>query len=160
MTTTTQRKPAPARRNRVDHEGTEQTALIMWLYGEKQRQSVIGPAYACTYAVPNGGSRHRVEAAKFKRQGVRAGVSDLVIACARGGHHGLYLEFKATPPKHAATSEGQKEWLATVEEQGYCAVLARGLEEAKAVIREYMNMPATAVHGPRQSLAHGTEWRS
>ena len=160
MNTATQRKPAPIRRSRVDHEGTEQQALIMWLHGEKQRQTPVAPACHCTYAVPNGGSRHRVEAAKFKRQGVRAGVSDLVIACARGGHHGLYLEFKATPPRHAATSAGQKEWLATVEEQGYCAVLARGLEEAKSVIREYMNMPATDIRGARQSLTHGTEWRS
>ncbi|OHV12987.1 VRR-NUC domain-containing protein [Kushneria phosphatilytica] len=155
------RKPSrrAPKRQRVDWEGQEQAVLIRWLYGERQRQSIVGPAYAATYAVPNGGSRHKLEAANMKKQGVRAGVSDLVIAVPRGGYHGLYLEFKATPPRDAALADSQREWLTLAEEQGYCSVLARGLEEAKATIREYMSRPATRVLGKREPLKVGSDWR-
>lgn len=147
-----------SRKKPTDWEGQEQAILIRWLYGEQQRGTIIGPAYDYTYAVPNGGSRHPLEAAKMKKQGVRAGVSDLVIALAHGGYHGLYLEFKATPPHDAAVADSQQEWLARVEQAGYCAALARGLDEAKAVIREYMSMPATETIGDRMPLLNGTQW--
>lgn len=154
--------PAPTgqdQRRRVDHEGVEQAVLIRWLYGEQQRGGPVGQAYAHTYHVPNGGQRSKKTAADLKRQGVKAGVSDLVVKLARGGWHGLYIEFKATPPHHAATAKSQREWLALAEEEGYCAVLARGLEEARAVLREYMSWPLTEVAGERQGMTNGTDWR-
>lgn len=144
---------------RVDREGMEQKALIRWLYGEKMRGGATADAYDYTYHVPNGGQRSKATAAALKGQGVKAGVSDLVVALARGGYHGLYLEFKATPPDHAALADSQREWLGKVEQQGYCAVLARGLDEAKAVIREYMSLAPTAVIVVPQRIASGTEWR-
>lgn len=90
---------------------------------------------------------------------MKVGVSDLVIRQARGGWHGLYLEFKATPPHHAALSESQHGWLEGSEYEGYCAVLARGFEEAKAVLIEYASWPRTQVLGPVCQLQAGTEWR-
>lgn len=152
-------KTRTRRAPRVDREGLEQKALIIWLYGEKMRGGATADAYDHIYHVPNGGQRSKSTAASLKGQGVKAGVSDLVLAIARGGYHGLYLEFKATPPDHAALADSQREWLGKVEQQGYCAVLARGLDEAKAVIREYMSLPATVIVGDRLVLAAGTEWR-
>ncbi|SDF72336.1 VRR-NUC domain-containing protein [Onishia taeanensis] len=152
-------KSGSPRKKPVDWEGQEQAALMLWLQGELHRQTAVAPAHEHTYAVPNGGSRHGKEAAKLKAQGVRSGVSDLVIAVPRGGHHGLYLELKATPPRDAGLAESQREWLARMEEAGYCAVLALGLDQAKAAIREYMSMPATQVMGDREEITHGSDWR-
>lgn len=149
----------PPRRKPVDYEGQEQAVLIRWLYGERQRGSAVGELYDDIYHVPNGGARHKKTAADMKRQGARSGVSDLTIRNARGGWHGLYLEFKATPPKHAALATSQREWLEDSEQHGYCAALARGLEEAKAVLREYASWPPTETQGPPIAMENGTEWR-
>lgn len=167
---TVARKPVTRRRSSagagqprhppVDWEGQEQMVLIRWLYGEKMRGTPVGELYDAIYHVPNGGARHKKTAADLKRQGVKAGVSDLPVRQARGGWHGLFLEFKATPPRHAALAGSQREWLEGSEYEGYCAALARGLEEAKAVLQEYASWPRTQVVGTRQELIRGTEWRS
>ncbi|WP_252109074.1 MULTISPECIES: VRR-NUC domain-containing protein [unclassified Halomonas] len=167
---TTTRKPrrilGPAgastapRKRPVDWEGQEQAVLIRWLLGECQRGTRVGALYDVTYHVPNGGQRSKATGAAMKRQGVKSGVSDLVVMDARGGWHGLYLEFKASAPHTAALAPSQREWLALADERGYCAVLAVGLEEAKAVLREYAELGRTThqdtagVH-----LNSGTEWR-
>ncbi len=148
-----------ARRPSVDWEGQEQAVLIRWLHGEKMRGAAVGELYDAIYHVPNGGARHKKTASDLKGQGVKAGVSDLPVRQARGGWHGLYLEFKATPPRHASLAQSQRDWLESSEGEGYCAVLARGFEEAKAVLREYASWPRTQVEGPRRELANGTEWR-
>lgn len=148
----------PKRRTK-DREGSEQAALILWLFGQKMRGEPVGVLFDAIYHPPNGGLRNPKEAARFKRQGVKAGVSDLVIRQARGGWHGLYLEFKATPPHHSALSESQHGWLMGSEFEGYCAVLARGFEEAKTVLIEYASWSLTEVVGPRMVMDAGTEWR-
>lgn len=161
------RKPPPGapgykapRKRPVDWEGGEQAVLMRWLLGEKMRGTQVGELEAVTYHVPNGGARHAKTAADLKKQGVRSGVSDLVVMEARGGWHGLYLEFKATPPRHAPLAESQREWLELAESRGYCAVLARGIEEAKAVLRWYAGLSATmTVTGAAVPCTHGTEWR-
>lgn len=153
------KKDGTPRAKPVDWEGNEQAVVIRWLLGEKMRGTAVGKLYDHIYHVPNGGQRHKATAAALKRQGVKAGVSDLPVRQARGGWHGLYLEFKATPPKDAALAPSQREWLEGSEYEGYCAVLARGYEEAKAVLREYASWPRTQVVGDRLALQNGTEWR-
>lgn len=143
----------------VDWEGQEQAVLIRWLLGEKMRGEPVGQLYDAIYHVPNGGQRNKKTASDLKRQGVKAGVSDLPVRQARGGWHGLYLEFKATPPRDAALATSQFEWLEGSEYEGYCAVLALGLDEAKAVLREYASWPRTQIVGERLALQNGTEWR-
>lgn len=147
------------RKRPVDWEGKEQAVLIRWLYGEKMRGTAVGELYDHIYHVPNGGARCKKTAGELKAQGVRAGVSDLKVRQARGGWHGLVLEFKATPPRDAALAPSQFEWLEGSDEEGYCAALARGFEEAKAVLREYASWPRTQVVGDRLALESGTEWR-
>ncbi|MCE8042454.1 VRR-NUC domain-containing protein [Halomonas daqingensis] len=155
------KKDGTPRAKPVDWEGQEQAVVIRWLLGEKMRGSAVGKLYDVTYHVPNGGQRHKATAAALKRQGVKAGVSDLVVMDARGGWFGLYLEFKATPPRHAALAESQREWLELAEGRGYCARLARGVEEAKAVLTWYAAKAPTwtdmkQLHGIGSA---GTEWR-
>lgn len=150
-------KPRRPRAPRVDHESVEQMALIRWLYGEQQRGEPVGALFDVIYHPPNGGQRNKKTAVDLKRQGVKSGVSDLVVMEGRGGWLGLYIEFKATPPNHAATAASQKEWLEKADRRGYCAVLARGLEEAKAVLREYASWPPTVIER-RESMTVGTKW--
>jgi len=149
----------PPRRKPIDHEGQEQAVLIRWLLAEKMRGTPAGSLYEVTYHVPNGGARHAKTGSDLKKQGVKSGVSDLVVMEARGGWHGLYLEFKATPPRHAALQDSQRDWLALAEGRGYCAVLARGYEEAKAVLAWYAAKPPTWTDMVKRECTLGTEWR-
>lgn len=134
------RPPAPRRAPSVDYEGMEQAALFRWM-------QVRHPLAAkLAYHVPNGGHRVKAVAAKLKAQGVKAGVSDICLPMARGGWFGLYIEFKATPPHAAPVSDSQTAFLMAVEQQGYMAIVCRGMDEAMQVIDGYM------AHSPTQAV--------
>lgn len=147
------------RKRPVDWEGNEQAVLMRWLLGEKMRGEPVGDLYDVTYHVPNGGQRSKSTGAAMKRQGVKSGVSDLVIMDARGGWFGLYMEFKASPPHTAALAPSQHDWLSLAHDRGYCAVLAVGLEEAKTVLRRYAQLMPTYRHHDERPEVAGTEWR-
>ena len=87
------------------------------------------------FAIPNGGSRDRREAANLKMQGVKAGVPDLCIPVARGKYHGLFIEMKYGKNKTTAL---QEEWLELLNKIGYCAAVCHGFDKAKTVIDWYM----------------------
>ena len=53
----------------IPKESEEQKTLVQWLIVKK----------ILFFAVPNGGSRHKLEAINLKKQGVIAGVSDIVV---------------------------------------------------------------------------------
>ena len=56
----------------------------------------------------------------------------------RGGvYHGLFLEIKKD--KKSYPTKEQKEWVAYLNEQGYCARVTKGLDESLAVIDAYFN---------------------
>ena len=125
---------------RGEIEGEEQSVLIEEF---RARYPVLGHLLI---HIPNGGSRKNAfEGYRLKRQGVRAGVSDLLLPVARGGYFGLWIEFKAAPPNDAAVSPSQKEWIELMAEQGYFADICLGVEAAMQVLNRYMSFPATAV---------------
>lgn len=133
------RTPRPLRRPKVDWEGMEQATLFSILavkYPEAARLA---------FHVPNGGHRHISVAAEMKRQGVKAGVSDIVLPMARGGWFGLFIEFKATPPNDSRVSPEQNAFLVRVEREGYYATVCRGLDDALRVIEQYLAQPRTEV---------------
>lgn len=134
------RLPKPStRRASVDYEGMEQAALFNWL---RWNHPV---AASLAYHVPNGGHRQKAVAAKLKAQGVKAGVSDIVLPMARGGFFGLYIEFKASAPHSAVVSQSQRDFLHDVAQQGYKAVVCRGMDEAIKVIDAYLACGPTVV---------------
>lgn len=118
----------------VPTESVEQQCLFRWAAFQSGRY----PELKLLYHVPNGGSRKKSEAGRFKAEGVKAGVPDLCLPVARGGYHGLYVELKRL--KGSKTSEDQKAWIAHLTEQGYCAVVCKGWEAAAKVITKYLNM--------------------
>lgn len=112
-----------------EHE--EQAALVRW--AEFQRPK--WPELALLHAIPNGGHRHRVTAARLQAEGVRAGVPDLCLPVPRGGWHGLYIELKT---RRGRPSREQRRWLDALRAQGYRAEVCRGWEAARAVIEDYL----------------------
>ena len=78
-----------------------------------------------------------IEAARMKREGVLAGVSDIMLPVARNGFHGLYVELKAVKGK---LSDNQIWWLTETTKQGYYSTICYGWVEAKEVIEGYLGM--------------------
>jgi hypothetical protein len=59
------------------------------------------------FALPDGGSRIKIEVANMKRQGVTSGVADAIFLIPKKGFASLLLEFKADKGKQ---SDGQNEF--------------------------------------------------
>ncbi|MDR2917833.1 MAG: VRR-NUC domain-containing protein [Tannerella sp.] len=87
------------------------------------------------YAVPNGGSRNKIEAANLKRQGVKAGVSDVILQIPKKGYASLCMEFKTPKGKQ---SDEQKEYQRQVEMVGNKYVIVRSVSQAIKVMKEYL----------------------
>lgn len=96
------------------------------------------PELELMFHVPNGGSRHVLEAVNLKKQGVKSGVPDIVLPAPKGKYHGLYLELKAT--KKNKPSDNQKWWIEELNNQGYKAEVAYGFDEAIQVITSYLEL--------------------
>ena len=113
------------------------------------------PVYkSLLFAIPNGGDRNRVVAAKLKAEGVLAGVPDLFLAVpvnhkgTPGEYHligleeavdhttpGLFIEMKTPgqyPRKH------QKEVIEQLRNQGYQVEICRSLDEFIDIVNRYL----------------------
>jgi hypothetical protein len=88
------------------------------------------------FAIPNGGRRDAATAARLKAEGVRAGVPDLLLAVARSGRHGLWIEMKTAK---GCASKAQREMRDSLSAQGYAVEIAKGYAAAKAIITEYLS---------------------
>lgn len=87
------------------------------------------------FAVPNGGSRHIAEAVNLKKQGVRRGVSDVILLIPKKGYASLCLEFKA---KKGTQSEEQKEFQRQAENCKSKYVIVRCAKQAIDELRKYL----------------------
>jgi hypothetical protein len=96
------------------------------------------PALRNLFAVPNGGDRHKLTAAKMKREGQRPGVPDYLLAFPSGGFHGLAIELKSMT---GYASREQKDWIERLRDNGYRAEVCRGWEAAWTVICDYLGIP-------------------
>ena len=61
-------------------EEQEQTVVMHWAAMAAGRW----PELRMLFHIPNGGKRTKTEAARFRAAGVRSGVPDLFLPCARG----------------------------------------------------------------------------
>jgi len=87
------------------------------------------------FAVPNGGSRNPIEARNLKLQGVKSGVSDVIILIPKQGFASLCLEFKTQTGKQ---SDEQKEFQLQAEACGSKYVIVRSVASAIEVTKEYL----------------------
>ena len=116
------------------HEAYEQQVIFQWAFLNRNRHPELKWQF---FAVPNGGSRHKLEAANLKKQGVKAGVSDMLLLVSRGGYHGVALELKK--PGGKKPSANQLNFLASMKKHGYYSKTAYGAEEAIKTIELYLN---------------------
>jgi hypothetical protein len=112
-------------------EDAEARALIQWA---DLHPMIRGRLVHC----PNGGKRNRIEAARMKGYGVRAGYPDYLLDLARGGYHGMRIELKAQRPHSAPVTVMQLAWLDYLAREGYACMVARGWVEARAGIEMYL----------------------
>ena len=117
---------------RLDDESGHQEALFSWA----AYRTGLMPELQFMYHVPNGGKRDKATAAVLKRQGVKAGVPDIMLPAARAGYHGLYIELKRQ--RGGRTSDHQSEWLDALSAQGYKAALCYGWQPAAQLIEQYL----------------------
>lgn len=96
------------------------------------------PALRNLFAIPNGGDRHPVVAAKMKGEGVKPGVPDYFLAVRTDSHAGLFVELKSAS---GYASREQKKWIERLRDNGYRCEVARGAEAAWRVITDYLSIP-------------------
>ena len=86
---------------------------------------------------PNGGARHKAEAAKFKRMGTLPGFPDLFCFVPSGAYNGLFVELKA---QKGEVSANQKNMIKRLTQCGFKCHVCYGFEAAKRVISEYLGV--------------------
>lgn len=149
------------RQNKSHHEDDEQEAFFKWI------------AFAhpdidkATFAIPNGGKRLPLEAARLKKQGVKAGVPDIFIAKPvtyksqkepteitgdEGKQEiltewkyfvycGLFIEMKRSAESgKSSCSYPQLFFHKILTENGYMVAVCRGWQEAQKVVEHYLGL--------------------
>lgn len=128
-------------------ESKEQQALMLWaslvpIEGEDILRGSMVSDYL--FAVPNGGKRNAREAGRMKAEGVKAGVSDLLLPVARRGFHGLWIEMKAPRPQGSraeSLTPSQHVWQLRMKVGGYGAWTVYGWNEGSDLIMNYLRVP-------------------
>lgn len=87
------------------------------------------------FAVPNGGSRHKIEAVNMKRQGVTRGVADVILLIPKKGFASLCLEFKTPSGRQ---SDEQKEFQRQAELCKNKYVIVRSVTQAIEEMKQYL----------------------
>jgi hypothetical protein len=85
------------------------------------------------FAVPNGGTRNKIEASQLKATGVVSGVADMLFIWSRKVYA---FEFKFGNGKQ---SPAQKEWEAKVVQQGFDYFLVNDADAFKEIFKTIVN---------------------
>ena len=88
-------------------------------------------------AVPNGGQRNKIVAAKMKAEGVLAGTPDIFIPEPRNGFHGLWIEFKFGKNK---LTDSQSYVIGKLRKNGYRCEVCYSLEEFLTIVDNYLKI--------------------
>ena len=116
----------------VATEAQEQRALFQWIAHNTWKW----PELRLCFHIPNEGLRNPRTGQRLKEQGMKPGVPDIFLPCARGVYHGLFIELKRQ--KYSRVSEEQAVWIDRLNRLGYRAVICKGWEAAKAEIVAYL----------------------
>lgn len=88
---------------------------------------------------PLGGLRNKFAYINaIKRQGYKTGFPDLMVFAKNTMHDILFLEFKRE--KQGRLTEGQKDWISWLNNNGYFARCVKGNIEAVKVLEDYLKM--------------------
>lgn len=118
-----------------ESESEIQQRCVRWF-----KSCTAGTIAPLLYAVPNGGSRYKLEAIKMKREGTTAGVPDLHLEApsSDGVYSSLYIEMK-TPV--GTVQKSQKEWAKTAQEYSTArCVIVRSYEAFRVAILKHLGL--------------------
>jgi hypothetical protein len=120
---------------KANTEHAHQVALFMWANLPEQRE--LYPELKNMFAIPNGGERNKIVAARLKAEGVKSGVPDIFLPVARKKCNGLFIELKKDYKQ--PLSEKQIEWRDKLLKQGYHVARCNSWVEAKKLIILYLS---------------------
>lgn len=112
-----------------DPEHQMQVACVNWFRMQYRKYQLL------LFAIPNGGHRNRIVAAKLKAEGVVAGVADLFLSVPSNRFFGLYIEMKIKPNNQ---TDSQKAFQSMVEKQGYRYEVVYNFDQFEKLINEYL----------------------
>jgi hypothetical protein len=122
-------------------EHSEQVAVVNWCYYMLAQYPELDLIHAIANGAMLGGGRiGAIRMNALKAEGLRPGVLDLFLPCARGGAFGMYIEMKT---KTGKLSDNQKEFIVNVEKEGYVCFVAYGADEAIEFLEKYLAQPRT-----------------
>lgn len=157
----------PEKLSAAKTEHAEQRALFAWSFmaankgfdaansdsayvGEYTGPVIPIPSLQRMFAIPNGGLRDKITAARLKAEGVKSGVPDvfLPVPCVVNNvvqACGLFIELKRETSgkgqqrrQKGSTSNDQDNWLDYLNSNGYAVVVAFGWREAADAIENYL----------------------
>jgi hypothetical protein len=114
-------------------EDSQQMALFCWAALPETRENY--PQLKYLFAIPNGGSRHIAEAAKFVATGLRKGVPDIMLPWPCKLYFGAFIEMKVGKGKPTVE---QIEWIQYLESAGYYCRICWSWEEARDCLINYI----------------------
>ena len=122
---------------RQQPEYVQQCTVVQWARLQARRYPVLD----LLYAIPNAGKLPVQYRVKLKRQGLRAGMPDLCLACAGKGGGALYIEMKA---KKGRISLEQTIVLGLLLSYGNRVEVCYSADEAIQTIRDYLEIKESA----------------
>jgi len=128
--------------NPLEHD--EQKKLILWCdnvavhkWPKLRLKYEDGKLIFPIFAVPNGSDRNVIVGRKLKMEGVRRGISDLILLVRTKQYAGLMIEMKRR--NNGVVSSEQKTWFEFFEHNGFKTVVCRGCDEAIKAIEYYLS---------------------
>lgn len=94
------------------------------------------------FAVPNGGSRNKREAAIMKAEGITAGVSDLILNIPGGAHAQLAIEMKDTKGTQSAA---QKRYQRYAQAVGIKYIICKSFDDFRSEVINYLDTVCPAI---------------
>jgi len=109
-----------------------QSAIVDWSKLKKHNNLTV---FDYLIKIPNEAKRSYALAARLKKEGLKAGVSDLFLALPSNGYFGLWLEIKA---KRGRVTEAQAKFIDKMVCVGYVGKVAYSAEQAINMIDDYL----------------------
>lgn len=135
----------PNKNKKTRHRGNEESLIQQSIIELSQfipaaiYDHNFGSVREFLFSIPNGGSRHKIEAIRLKKEGITPGVSDLFFALpvflGNRSLSGLWVEVKSLRGKLSST---QRDFLWKMQAVGYGVCVVRSLEEFQMVIKKYL----------------------
>jgi len=79
----------------------------------------------------------------MKKEGVRAGVPDILLCAAHGGYFGMAIEMKRQDMTMKAVGKKQSDWIEKFKSRNWYTKICFGRDIAIKVLEWYINQPPT-----------------